>query len=568
MRISNQSSLEELNSSLVGYLEAKSVYENQSLFGQVFSDRYLYGNYENGFPVGGRISYVKLISIIAAFILVIAFINFVNMATAEATNRMKEIGVKKAIGIYRSSLIRQFLTESLLITFFAFIASLFFIYFILPEFNGITSKQIILSFDWQLLITVLGITLTTGILAGLYPAFHLSAFSPVRALKGIASKGRSAQNIRRGLVVFQFSISTILIFAVMVVYQQIDYIQSKNLGFDKENIIWFTSGIPATDGELESLSPEDIELLLDRLKSISGVSNATNFAQNIVGEYGTTTGLTWEGKNPEQGVLFANFSVGYDFINTLNITVNQGRSFSRDFKTDHEKIIFNQAAIEAMNLSNPIGKVVELWGIKREIVGVVHDFHIASLHEDILPTFIKLDVNSFASNIMVKMKTGNQLSSVYKDFFIDGMPFDFSFLDDNYQRLYENEIKTSTLSKYATIVAIIISCLGLFGFANFMVSKRIKEVGIRKVLGASRLAVIKLVTVEFNVMVLISLLIAFPIGYILLNDWLDGFAFKIAITQWQVIGGSLIVMLSAWFTITAQTLKAVHVNPIDCLKDE
>ncbi len=574
LKLNDQSSLADLNASLAGFMEAKSGYENQSLFGQIFSDRYLYGNYKNGIPVGGRTSYVKLFALIASFILMIAIINFVNMATAEATNRMKEIGVKKAIGIHRTSLIHQFLTESLLVSFLALIAAVFFLYLVLPEFNVITGKQIILSLDWELMATVITIALVTGILAGLYPALHLSGFSPVKALKGVISKGKKAQNVRRGLVVFQFSISAILIFAVVVIYQQIEYIQSKNLGFDKENIIWFTSGVPATESELESLTGENIELLLARIKQIPGVQNATNFAQNIAGEYGATTGLSWQGKGPEQDLLFANFSAGYDFIKTLNIQVREGRAFSRDFKTDHEKIIFNKAAIEAMGLTDPIGQTIELWGQQREVIGVVDNFHIASLHEDILPTFIKLDINSFASNIMVKLEPGNQqqtleqISTVYKNFFIDGMPFDFHFLDNNYQRLYENEIKTSSLSKYAAVVAIIISCFGLFGFANFMISKRLKEVGIRKVLGASRLRVIKLVTLEFNTIVLVSLLIALPIGYALLNNWLSGFAFKIDITWWQVLGGSFVIMLSAWLTIAAQTLKAANVNPIECLKDE
>ncbi|MEO1096292.1 MAG: ABC transporter permease [Bacteroidota bacterium] len=564
--------LDDLNLSLAGFMESKSGYENQSLFGQLFSERYLHGKYENGVSVGGRISYVKLFSLIAVFILTIAIINFVNMATAEANDRVKEIGVKKAIGIHRNGLIQQFLTESLLVSFLALFAALLFILLILPQYNSIVGKQIVLAWDLNLIAAALALTLGTGLLAGLYPALHLSGFSPVKALKGVVAKGQKAQQLRRGLVVFQFSISTILIFAVIVVYQQIEYIQSKNLGFDKENIIWFTSGVPSAEDK--EFTGQDIESLLVRLNEIPGVVNATNFAQNIAGQYGATTGVSWPGKDPEQDILFANFSAGYDFIQTLSIPVIEGRQFSRDFKADTAAIIFNKAAVEAMGLTDPVGQTIELWGEPREIVGLVDNFHIGSLHEDILPTFIKVDVNSFASNFMVKLAAGNQSQTIdqinaeFRTSFIDGMPFDFTFLDDNYQKLYENEIKTSVLSRYAAILAIIISCLGLFGFANFMVRKRIKEVGIRKVLGASRLNVIRLVSIEFNIIVLVSILIALPVVYVLINEWLSGFAFRIEITIWQALLGSTLVMLSAWLTITAQTLKAANVNPVECLKGE
>ena len=566
--------VDELNASLQGFLENKLKRPGQSLFAQAFADRYLYGRYENGRVDGGRIAYVKLFSMVAALILLVACINFMNMTTAEATKRIKEIGIKKAIGVHRKSLMAQYIVESMLITFIATLIALSLVYFLLPAFNVLTGKNILFSLDPTLLLSLCSILLVTGFVAGAYPALYLSGFSPIKALKGKIDKSNMAQPARRVLVIFQFTISTLMLVFMVVISQQIQFIQAKNLGYDKENLVWFTAGVPAGDDKTEGLSEIHLESLLQALKSTPGVVNASNFAHHMVGEFGTTTGVKWPGKDPDKGMLFVGISAGYDFINTMNIEVKEGRSYARSFKTDHEKIIFNEAAIEAMGLQDPLGKVITLWGDKREIIGVTKDFHVDALYEEIQPTFIKLDTDEFAPHIMVKLEAGQEtqaidrIERVFKQFFVAGMPFEFKFLDDNFQQLYAQEIKMGTLSKYAAGVVALISGLGLFGFANFTVNRRIKEIGIRKVFGATQGNVVYLLLLDFTKLVLIALAVALPAAFLMAKDWLNEFAFRVSLDGWIFLGTGLTVIVFSWAAVGWQTTQAALLNPAESLKDE
>lgn len=558
------SDVDQFNDKIEHYISTKVEGEGfRTLFARPYSENYLYGTYENGVQVGGRIEYVRLFSIIAIFILIIACINFMNLSTAKASRRVKEVGIKKAIGAGRSTLIAHYLGESLLMSFLSLLAAIVIVALLLPQFNTVTGKQLSLEFTTPLIVSFLGIILFTGLVAGSYPALYLSSFNPAKVLKGKLETSVGEVWARKGLVVFQFALSVILIVSVWVVYQQITFAQNRNLGFDKSNVI----SLPI-EGEVAS----NPETFLSEVKRIPGVVNASVMQQNMIGNGSFTTGLNWEGKNPNDIVKFQNFSVGYDMIETLKLRMASGRNFSRKFGSDSSAIIFNETAIELMGLTDPIGATVNLWGEDRQIIGVVEDFHFESLHQAVKPVFIKLNTN-FMMTVIARLEAGKerealaQLQDFYKDF-NPGYSFDYQFVDAEYQALYVAEQRVSTLSKYFAGLAILISCLGLFGLAAFTAERRLKEIGIRKILGSSDFGIIRLLSKDFTKMVLISIVIALPVSYFIARQWLEGFAFSIDLQWWYFAGAGLIVLLIAWFTVGLQTVKAATISPADCLRDE
>ena len=452
--------------------------EKEVLFTRKYEDRYLYGNYENGVQAGGRITYVRLFSIIACFILLIACINFMNLSTAKATRRLKEVGVKKAIGADRKALISQYLSESFLVTFIALGLALFFVKLGMPTFNEITGKSLVLAWNTPLVLAGLGITLLTGLIAGSYPALYLSGFDPASIFKGKTIKSVGELYARKGLVVFQFALSIILIVAVVVVYEQIQLIQNKNLGYEKDNII-----VLQKRGNLE----QDLATFLNEVKNITGVVNASTIDGDLMGNYGYTTSMHWEGDDQENNpIRFGTMIVGKDIIETLDMELLEGKDFTES--NDFGAYIFNEAAIKAMGMKDPVGKTVKRRGNDHRIIGVVKNFHFESLYEEVKPCYLRL--GTYGNNILVKIKAGQEqatlatLKKYYRGFNPD-LPFEYQFLDENYQRLYAAEQRVAILSKFFAGIAILISCLGLFGLAAFTAQRRKKEIGIRKVLGAS-----------------------------------------------------------------------------------
>ena len=351
-----------------------------TLFLQRYSDRYLYNRFENGVQAGGRISYVRLFSIIALFILAIASINFMNLSTARASRRMKEIGIKKVVGSDRKALVFQFLGESVLMALLSLGLAFQLVLLLLPEFNEITGKHLSLNFSSDFIISVLAIALVTGLLSGSYPALYLSGLRPAVVLKGKLAPSAGEAWIRKGLVVFQFVISVVLIVAVMVVFKQIEFIQTKNLGVNKDNIITFKK-----EGELRGYA----ETFLQQVSGMPEVINVTSSWHDLTGRHGSTGGLRWEGRDPDARIEFENLEISYDWIETMGVEMVAGRSFSREFGSDSAKIIFNEAAIAVMGLEDPIGKTVRLWGKKRQIIGVTKNFHFESLYEPVKPCFMQ-----------------------------------------------------------------------------------------------------------------------------------------------------------------------------------
>lgn len=468
----------------------------------------MHGKFENGKEAGGRITYVRLFGIIALFVLSIACINFMNLSTARAAGRLKEIGVKKTLGANRKQLIIQHLGESVAMTIISLIVAYLLVLLLLPQFNAITDKSLSLQLSPNLLIATAGITLFTGLLAGSYPALYLSGFKLVSILKGKLTTSTGELWTRKGLVVFQFVISIVLLVSVWVVYKQIEYVQNKNLGYERQQVV----KIPI-EGEVANR----LELFIDRLKAVPGVVNASATTHSIVKSGASTTGVTWQGKDPDSNILFEQARAYYGLIETLGIEMKEGRSFSNEYGAEEDKIIFNEAAIKVMGLEDPIGKTVTMWGKEKQIIGVVKDFHFSSLHEEVSPMLFHFDI-SFMLSIFAKIQANSTeetlagIQALYKDF-NPGFTLNYEFLDVNYQAQYQAEQKVSLLSRYFAGIAIIISCLGLFGLAAFTAERRQKEIGIRKILGAGGLQIMKLLSADFTKMVFIAIIIALPISF-------------------------------------------------------
>jgi predicted permease len=555
--------VEGLNGKLSDYVKLKTDRDNRVAFVTKYSDTYLYGKYENGVQAGGRIEYVKLFSIIAAFILLIACINFMNLATAKATRRIKEVGIKKAVGADRKTLVFQFLSESLLISSLSVLVALLLVVLLLPQFNEITAKSLTLLPDATLILSLLGITLFTGILAGSYPALYLSGFRPAVVLKGKINSSVGELWVRKGLVVFQFALSIILIVSVMVVYKQTEYVQTKNLGYSRDNIIYF---------DREGSARENLETFLSEIRRLPGVVSASSIGHDMTGHNWSVYGFDWEGKDPNDNTSFEKMVVYYDMMETLGFQMKEGRTFSKTFGADSSKVIFNEAAIAHMGLKNPLGKTIKLWGKEYQIIGVAKNFHYESLHETIKPLVFRLWPER-TNKFMVKMQAGKEketlsrLDEFYKSF-NPGFSFDYKFLDEEYGAQYEAEKRVSLLSHYFAGLAIVISCLGLFGLAAFTAQRRRKEIGIRKVLGSGEWSIVGLLSGEFTKLVLISIVIALPVSHLLTRAWLSNFAFSIEVQWWYYVGAGLLALLIACVTVGTQAIKAARVNPTQTLREE
>ncbi|SEN40144.1 ABC-type transport system, involved in lipoprotein release, permease component [Chitinophaga rupis] len=534
-----------------------------SLFVRKYSDGYLHNNFENGKSIGGRIEYVRLFSIIAIFILVIACINFMNLSTAKASGRMKEVGIRKVIGAPRRMLLLQYMGESMLMSFLSLAIAVLITFLLLPVFKEITGKQLSLSFNAGFVLSLLGIAVITGIIAGSYPALYLSGFRPTAVLKGKLHTSASESIIRKGLVVFQFTISVILIIAVIVVYQQMKLIQTKNLGYNKDNIIRF-----ANVGKLQ----DNIQTFLAEARNIPGVINASSMQGDLLGHSGHSGGgISWEGKDPNLGIEYFGVSGDLGYMEILGLKMATGRTFSDKFGADSSAVIFNEAAIARMGITDPVGKIVSLWGRKKQIIGVVKDFNFESLYKKVGPAFLEYSTRN--KTILVKIKAGTEQQTLAKleqlyQHFNEGLPFEYKFLDEDYQTMYASEQKVSVLSRYFAVITIIISCLGLFGLTAFTAQKRKKEIGIRKVVGASVNSITLMLTKDFLKLVMLAVLAAFPLAWWATNQWLQSFAYRVNVDAAVfLVSGAAIIMLTL-VTVSLQAIKAALADPVKSLRSE
>jgi len=554
------------NKKIAGVIAANSDDATRSLFAAKFSENYLLNSFDHGSQVGSKIIYVRLFSLIAIFILVIACINFMNLSTAKASRRMKEVGIKKVVGANRKQLVFQFLSESIILTLMAMVLAVLIVCLLLPQFNHLTGKEILLTPDPKIIGSFFVIALIAGLLAGSYPALYLSKFNPLSVLKGTLNTSIAEALSRKGLVVFQFTMSSVLIVAVIIIYQQVQFIQSTNPGYNKDNILRFDS-----EGSIQGKEDQFIA----EMKKIPGVVNASFTFNNMVGRIFGVWGISWEGKDPNADIYFEGFGAGYDFIETMGMQIKEGRSFSRNFGDEYSKVLLNESAIRAMHSNNPVGKNITLLGNKRQVIGIVKDFHFESLHEPVKPAYFSLQAPAKTSwyKIMVRIKATNQQQTIAAiqhlyESFNPGFPFTFNFLSEAYQKQYDTETRIAMLSKYFAGLAIIISCLGLFGLAAFTAQKRRKEIGVRKVIGASVTDITSMLSKDFLRLVLIALCVAFPVSWWLMNNWLRGFAYRIHISAGVFLLAGISIILITLFTISYQSIKAAIANPVKSLRTE
>ena len=554
--------IKQFNQKIEDFLKQKSEFKTSTLFIRPFADSYLYGNFENGIQAGGRIDYVQLFSLLALFILIVACINFMNLSTAKASIRLPEVGVKKVIGATRKSLIAQYLTESTLLSLLSLVVALVLVKLFLPQFNVITHKELTLDMGWVQVLTILAITLFTGILAGSYPAFYLSGFQPVTVLKNHFNNFSGTLTFRNGLVVFQFALSVMLIVAVGVISQQINFVQTENLGYDRENVLHFN---------VEGNAQDSLGSLLAEVKNVPGVINAAGARVGFYSFYSTIE-LEWEGKKADEVLDIQYRLIDYDFLETVGIEMVEGHAFSREFSTDESGIILNETAVESMRLENPVGQAVRLWGeYDLNVIGVAKDFNFRSLHSEVEPLFFVLNENP--RSIYVKIQQGSERDAITRiqdlyEAFNPGFIFDYQFMDENYQAMYESEMRISALSRYFAGLAVLISCLGLLGLAMFTAEKRTREIGIRKVLGASAWGIVSLLSKDFTKIVLMGILIAIPLSYLIAQNWLDKFAYSIDLDWKYFVGAAMLALFIAWITVMTQALKVAKANPVEALRAE
>ncbi|MGC4035907.1 MAG: ABC transporter permease [Chitinophagaceae bacterium] len=503
---------------------------------------------------------------IACFILIIACINFINLSTAKSANRAKEVGLRKVVGSYRSGLVQQFLTESMLYSVLSFILGIGIAALLLPYFNVLSAKSLTFPWTaWWLLPLMIIAAVIIGIVAGLYPSFYLSSFKPISVLKGQLSQGSKNSLLRNSLVVFQFTTSIILIISTMVIYKQTHYILTKETGFDKDQVL-LLQGTNTLEDRTKSFKEELLKL--SDVKSVS----ITDFLP-ISGSKRNGNTFYQEGKTKEDiGVFAQKWNVDYDYIKTLGIKIVEGRNFSRDMASDSAAIIINKAMAEKLGLKDPIGKRITNTYATSTVIGVVDNFNFESMKQDVTPLSMVLPSES-AVNIAVKIEGKNvknaiaSISSIWKKF-SPNQPVRYTFMDESFANMYADVQRTGGIFTSFAVLAIIIACLGLFALSAFMAEQRNKEIGIRKVLGASITGITAMLSKDFVKLVIIAIVIAAPIAYWAMTKWLQDFAYRISVSWWMIALAAIAAIVIALITISFQSIKAALMNPVKSLRSE
>ena len=536
---------------------------DERIYLQLFADNYLHGKFENGLPVGGRIQYVRILTAIAIFILAVACINFMNLATARSSTRAKEIGVRKVMGARRSSLSTQFFTESFLYALASIVLALFIVYLSLPYFNTLMSKSIVLDVtEPRIALGITSILIITGLLAGSYPALSMSSFGTVNALKGKAMQGTAGSPLRQGLATLQFAISIFLICGSIVVSQQVDHILTQDIGLDKENSMLI---------ELEGTLSQQKDAYVTELEAIPEVKSVTLTSGNPAEYYGSTGGASWEGKDPDAVIEINVINVGPNFLETTGIKLAEGKAFSGNIATDTSYFLVNEVLGNIMGRESPIGKKLSARGRNGHVIGVVKDFHMASIYEQIAPLIILFDpIRTGYALIRTQGSTHKaivQIENVTRKL-NPAFPFRYEFLDETYAQTYRSEKAVSILLDYFAMICIFISCLGLLGLSSFSADQRAKEIGIRKVLGAGVFNLVMLISKDYARIMIIACVIAIPVSYYYLEDWLSSFVFRMDLSLiFFMIAGLLAIVLGG-LTVGLKSLKAAMANPRDTLRDE
>lgn len=539
---------------------------NVELFIQPFGDAYLQGQFEEGKLTGGRIEYVRIFFIVALFVLAIACINFMNLATAQATKRAKEVGLRKVIGAVPHQVFRQFMGESFLTVLLAAVLAFVLVALLIPAFNDLTGKQLSLNLlDYRILLIGFGLIFFTSFLAGSYPALFIAEFKPVQVLKGQLKSGSNAAFFRKSLVVVQFSLSIILIISTIVVYRQMDYMQNRDIGFDRENVfyLWMEG----------SVAPK-FETVRNRLLQEPGIEGVTMSSQLPIDIGNSTMGLEWEGKDPETEILFTNIDVDYEFIQTMKMEMVEGRPFDRSIISDSVSYIVNQQAAEKFRFqTGTANQDLTMWDRKGKIVGVVKDFNFGSLHAAIEPLVMRIPQQVNFGCMLVRAKpneTAAALSAVEKIWkeYAPGYPYKYSFLNQDWEEFYKAEGQRGKIFNGLAFLSILISCLGLFGLSAYSAERRIKEMGIRKVLGASVTGLVQRMGTEFAMLVALAALIGCPVGWYIMDSWLGNYPYRVEVGWITLVIATVACLVVSVATVTYHSLKASLVNPAQSLRYE
>lgn len=526
---------------------------------------HLYSEFQNGYVVGGRIQLVWLMGIIGVFVLLLASINFMNLSTARSEKRGKEVGLRKAVGSLRQQLIGQFLTESLIVAFLAFLFAILLVQLSIPFFNGLSGK--VMSIPWKeplFWLLTLSFTFITGLVSGCYPAFYLSGFEPVKVLKGTFRAGRFSTLPRKVSVVVQFTVSVTLIIGTLIVYQQIRHARNRPVGYTREGLITIDMNTPDMRGHYDAIRND--------LLATGAVADMaqTNSAPT---EVSSNNLIDWKGKDPNVMVSPGTIAVSHDFGNTLGWKIMEGRDFSRSFSSDTGAFILNESAVKVTGFTHPVGQVIRWLGKDHVIVGVIKDMVMESPYQPIRPTIFHLQP-SWARLMTIRIKPDvpvrdalDKIARVVSRY-NPGNPFIYKFTDDEYARKFNDEERIGNLTAVFAALAIFISCLGLFGLASFIAQQRTKEIGIRKVMGASVFSLWKMLSKDFVVLVVISCAIAIPLAWYFLHQWLQQYEYRTQIAWWIFAVAAVGALVITLLTVSYQAIKAALMNPLGSLKAE
>jgi putative ABC transport system permease protein len=559
-------SLASFNRKFCKYIKSKESDASGEPLLLPMKDWRLRNNFEHGKQIGGRIEYVKLFGIIAVLLVVIACINFMNLATARSEQRAKEVGVRKVMGAQRSALMTQFIGESMVMAFFSLLGACILVVTFLPLFNDLVGKQLTLGMDRPLQwLIFLGIAAVCGLLAGSYPSIFLSAFKPISIFRG-NTQGKNSRTvlIRKGLVITQFVISIVLIISTVVIYKQIQHVKSRQLGFNKDKLLYVSQ-----KGRIN----EKLEVIYDDLMKTGVVAHAATCNQRVLQMGNNTGGFHWQGMDPKADVLITTEFVSPDYLKTTGMELLSGRSFYSNAKSDSLSVLVNETLAKIMGGGKALNQQIWQDSTKYTIVGVVKDFVYNSMYNRPDPVimycdphatsyyFVRLDENAEMESALKKVET------VFKRH-NPGYPFEYNFLDADFDNQFRSEMLVSKLSRLFAIITIIVSCLGLFGLAAYTAERRTKEIGIRKVLGASLQNVVSLLSKDFLKLVVIALLIASPLAWYLMNNWLQEYSYRISVQWWMFAAAGAASIFIALFTVSFQALKAAIANPVKSLRTE
>jgi ABC-type antimicrobial peptide transport system permease subunit len=559
--------LYNLNEKIINTIKDHNEGSVTDIYLQPVKDIHLYSSGKYTADVGGHgdIRYVNIFIIIAIAVLLIACINFMNLTTAKSNNRAREIAFKKVVGSTKNQLVRQFLTESILVCFIAYVLAVVLVDFFLPIFNDISGKDLSIPYSsWEFIVFSVSFILIVGLISGSYPSFYLSSFKGVEILKGLQHRGGGASILRRVLVMVQFSLSLFLIIGFLIISRQLDFMKNKKLGLDKDNVVYVF---------LNSQMQQNLDVIKNDLlqnPDIISVSTSDQFPTYIAN---SSSGVEWEGKDPEDIILFHNLSVDADYQKTFKLELKDGRFFSDEIPSDTLAVVINEQALSVMGLDDPVGSEINFYGFDVRIIGVLKDFHFKSLHNKIEPLIL---FQRSEQNYVMFLRINNlniqesiaYIEDIYKKHSSDNRDFYYKFLNEDYESLYNAEQRTGKIFQFFAILAIFISCLGLFALASFMAERRVKEIGIRKANGAKTEDIIMLLTTDFTKLVIISFIVSAPVAWYIMRMWLENFVYKTNITIWIFVVAGVLALVIALVTVGYQSVKAALKNPVDALRYE